>query len=103
MIDGLIDTWNKNSSHTFIQNSIKDTIKVKMQCAAGDLSMQQCIKEIVRKRFSFPPSFQLAFFAKMEKFYMWLLKTKRELPLQTFFAKSVKISLKNLEKVREEF
>ena len=24
-----------------------------MQCAAGDLTMQQCIKEIVRKRFSF--------------------------------------------------
>ena len=36
-----------------MKTSIKDTIKVKMQCAAGDLTMQQCIKEIVRMRFSF--------------------------------------------------
>ena len=58
MIDELIRPWNENLPLTFIQNSIKDTIKVKMQCAAGDLTMQQCIKEIVRKRFSFHPSFQ---------------------------------------------
>ena len=36
---------------TVISGYPLDTIKVKMQCAAGDLTMQQCIKDIIRIRF----------------------------------------------------
>ena len=48
-----VNTFSEDPSIIFMKTSIKDTIKVKMQCAAGDLTMQQCIKEIVRMRFSF--------------------------------------------------
>ena len=36
---------------TVISGYPLDTIKVKMQCAAGELTMQQCIKDIIRIRF----------------------------------------------------